>query len=122
LSTQPSRTAPSLRAPLAGVSTLLLVSLILGASLNATKPAVRYAGPDRAVERAAFRPLTASLAKAVRRMVGSDQHKPCLYASARVAFADAGQARSLWTPADAPAPAVALLRVWLLDLPPPAAA
>jgi len=111
-----------MRAPLAGVSALLVVSLFLGASLNAAKPALGSAQRETMSERAAVRQLTASLAKAVRQLVGSDQHKPCLYTPAALLGATARPA-ALMAGADAgPVPSVPLLRAALLDLPPPARA
>jgi hypothetical protein len=115
-----SRTGPALRARLAGISALLVVSLFLGASLNAAKPAVREAARDSAAERMAVRELTVSLARAVRHLVGSDQHKPCLNAvPGRPISIAIRAARPVCDERRSP-PVVMLLRTGLLDLPPPA--
>ena len=119
MTTEPTKSATGLRAPLAGVSALLVVSLFLGATLTA-KPAIRDAGRDNAVERAAVRQLTASLAKAVRQLVGSDQHKPGLHTVALVGLG-AERLAALPRPIEtARRPLIPLLRATLLDLPPPA--
>lgn len=112
------RPAPPLRTPLAGVSTLLLVSLFLGAAMNAAKPAAaefRHGGFDRI----AVGQVTATFARAVRRLVG-DQHRPALNPFAHPARRPA-DAR-IFPDATTTLPAVALLRSALLDLPPPALA
>ncbi len=108
-----------MRAPLAGVSALLVVSLFLGASINASKPVVGQTVRDAAADRVAVRELTASLARAVRHLVGSDQHKPCLQIAtdrrSRVTSLTGDRIRN-----DAGGPrGMKLLRSDLLDLPPP---
>lgn len=119
MTTNVSRTAPALRAPLAGVSALLVVTLFLGASLNAAKPAMGQTTRDSAAERVAVRQLTVSLARAVRHLVGSDQHKPCIqaWAGGQAAVSDAEIIR-VRIEREMPPP-VALLGTNLLDLPPP---
>jgi hypothetical protein len=110
-----------MRSALAGASALMVVALVLGADLKAARPAVRDLQRDAAVERAAVRHLTASLARAVRDLVGPQSHKSAIHAfvatdvgSAEVAGAvRAGFAPERASPLD-------LLRAALLDLPPPA--
>lgn len=112
------RPAPPIRTPLAGISTLLLVSLFLGAAINAAKPAAaefRHGGFDRV----AVNQVTATFAKAVRRLVG-DQHRPALNPFNRSIGRQADAA--IFPDSTAALPAVPLLRSALLDLPPPALA
>ena len=119
LTTNESRSVAIARGPLAGISALLVFSLFLGVSLNAGKPAMQERARDTAAERVAVRQLTASLARAVRHLVGSDQHKPCLN---RLAAFGPGVAELARVPVMARVeclPPVPLLRTGLLDLPPP---
>ncbi len=109
-----------MRAPLAGISALLVFSLFLGASLNAAKPAFQESTRNAGGERVAVRQFTASLARAVRHLVGSDQHKPSLQARATGSVSIAERSLRPIRDERASAPTVLLLRTNLIDLPPPA--
>jgi hypothetical protein len=115
-----SRSAATVRGPLSGISALLVFSLFLGVSLNAAKPAMQGPTPGSAAERIAVRQLTASLARAVRHLVGSDQHKPCLHPLADGGHGIVLLARRPVRDERLLPPGVMLLRSGLLDLPPPA--
>ena len=120
MTTDRSRSSAPLRAPLASVSALLVVSLFLGASLANAKPALREATRNAAAERVAVRQLTDSLARAVRHLVGSDQHKPCLRAAIPGSIGIAARAAAPVADERETTPPIALPRKGLLVLPPPA--
>lgn len=115
-----TRPASTLRGPLTSVSALLVVGLLVGTSLRVVQPAVGQVHRDAGTDRAAVRQLTATLAAAVRDMVGSDRHKPALR-SVRWVDSARGAAARVVTAGGVPAPERMLLRTELLDLPPPAA-
>ena len=119
MATSEPRAGQTLRAPLAGVSALLVFSLFFGASLNASGPAMQESRRE-AGERIAARQLTVTLARAVRQLVGSDQHKPCLHAAAHGPVSIAERASRPVRDERLVTPGVMLLRTSLIDLPPPA--
>lgn len=113
---QSPRTAPTLRGPLAGVSALLVFSLLLSATLNVSSPGVepRRESPT---ERVAVREAAPVAVRAVRRPTRTDNHRPCV----RMAAVCRAAARAPIAPALAELVPLrpALLRPALLDLPPP---
>ena len=109
------------RAPLAGVSALLVFGLLMSVSLSAVKPAVGESRRDPVSERVAVRQISASLVKAVRRLAAADRHNPCATMVVRPA-GEGPTAPSLTARTDGVRPAPALLRAAILDLPPPARA
>lgn len=114
------RPASPLRGPLSGVSALVVVGLLLGASFRALEPAVREVQRETGADRIAVRQISATLAKAVRELVGSDTHKPCAHQPSGLTVAAATLGRALATWLSAIMPSQRLLRTELLDLPPPA--
>ena len=115
-----ARPATSLRVHLAGISALVVVGFVLGSSFGAVRFAAPASESDRVAERAAVRELTATFAKAVRQLVGSDQHKPIGHA-AIVAGCAAGITAAATLATISPDVIVRSdIRLEQLDLPPPA--
>lgn len=112
---------PTARAAIAGLSALLVVSLVLGASFNGTDHATRDAQRESHRDLATARQFTASFAKVVRQLVGRDMHKPVMLNRGPSDLSDdlAGPARR--EPARTIAQAAQLVRVERLALPPPRA-
>lgn len=115
----PARSGPALRAPLAGLSALLVFGLLVS-TFQGGAPAAGELRRESPPERLAVRQLTSSIVKAARHLVGSDSHKPCVKTPAIAARS----ARSLIQPvAGAEAPGAfhpPRLRAEMIDLPPPA--
>jgi hypothetical protein len=109
------------RAAFIGLSALLVMGVVLGASLRPVEAVAATRESERAQTPA--RQFSATLAKAVRELVGGEHHKPALAGRGPVKVAE-----------PLPAPAVPgtvcegcqgsrhTVRVESLDLPPPAAA
>jgi len=97
-----------------------MVGLLVGTSLRAMDPGIRDHHRDSGTERAAVRQLTATLARAVRELVGSDTHKPSTSQSVRSGMGEALTHGRQLAPSDPPALRGRHLRTELLDLPPPA--
>jgi hypothetical protein len=115
-----ARPATSLRVHLAGISALVVVGFVLGSSLGTVRFAAQASEGERVSERAAVRELAATFAKAVRQLVGSDQHKPIGHA-AIVAGCAAGISAAVTLASASPDFIVrSEVRLELLDLPPPA--
>jgi len=116
-----TRSASTFRGPLTSVSALLVVGLLVGTSLRVMDPVIRSHHRDSGTERAAVRQLTATLARAVRELVGSDTHKPSAGQSVRTGLGEALAHGRQIAPSDPPSIRGRHLRTELLDLPPPAA-
>jgi hypothetical protein len=112
---------PTARAAIAGLSALLVVSLVLGASFNGADHTTR--DPQRETHRdlASARQFTASLAKAVRQLVGGDTYKPALHSRGPSDLGDDIASPAMRRPEQAIAQAAQLVRVERLALPPPSA-
>jgi hypothetical protein len=117
LDPQTRQTSP--RSAFSGICTLLAVGLLVGASLSAVQPGIRDLGRDTAVERAAVRNLTVTLARAVRDFVG-DKTKPAKLPAARGPLSKPAPAWRIAPTVERLGSAPLSLRVELLDLPPPA--
>jgi hypothetical protein len=120
MTTSQTRTRSGLRSALAGASALVVVALVLGSDLKPVRPAAREFQRESAVERAATRHLTASLARAVRELVGGQAHTPAIHTPLGIDLGLALRPGSNLPAASAEhfAPVI-LLRAALLDLPPP---
>jgi hypothetical protein len=120
MTTGQAKARSNMRSALAGASALVVVALVLGADLKAARPLVRDLQRDNVVDRSAARHLTATLARAVRELVGQQSEQPAIHAapgldlgpvdSVRV-FARAGP--------ETGARVLNLVRPALLNLPPP---
>jgi hypothetical protein len=105
------------RTAVSGITALLLVGLLTGSAF-ATPPGAR--ARDISQERIAVREITTSITRAVRELVGSDHHKPCLTLAYPVRSQSLRDARPGVRPAAFPATAACHVEVQFLDLPPPA--
>jgi hypothetical protein len=106
------------RSAFGSLCSLLVVSLLVGASLSAVEPGIRDLGRDTANQRLAVRHLTVSVARAVRQLVG-EKHQ-----AGQEPARNAGAIRpvlcSTVSASEHAGPRVAPIRVELLNLPPPA--
>lgn len=111
-----------MRSALAGASALVVIALVLGSDLKAGRPIGRDLQRDCQVERAVVRQFTASLARAVRDLVGGQKEKSAIHAHFGVDLGVVevtGAAIGAWASGR---PHAAMLRCSLLDLPPPTCA
>jgi len=108
-----------LRAPLAGISALLVVSLVMGAHLRAVRPLAAEPARDSLTQRAVLRHLASVPVKVIRQDAELERHKPVSLtanpAVPRPTFCPRGTAAVVQIGISAPP----TLRAELLDLPPP---
>jgi hypothetical protein len=114
------RSGSNLRAPLAGISALLVVSLVMGAHLRAVRPGVGEVSRESLSERTVIRHLAQTAAKATREPSASDRHKPGSLTANPAAPRPTGAARGMAAVSPIAEPQAPVLRAELLDLPPPA--
>ncbi|MEX2219059.1 MAG: hypothetical protein WD749_09900 [Phycisphaerales bacterium] len=107
------------RATIAGLSALLVVGVLLGASLSGAETAALGARSEAAHrDRLAPRQFAASLARAVRELVGEPQ-KPVLQPAWVAVAPSAIRIEAAPTEAAPLAAPIARIALALLDLPPP---
>lgn len=117
--TSPYTTSPA-RGTRSSVSAVLIVGLLIGVAVSSFKPGLRGLSRDAESQGQVTRQITATLARAVRELVGSDLHRPAVATSAsklgRIVRPTIAEVQ-----AGARMPAASMLREALLALPPPAA-
>jgi hypothetical protein len=107
----PNRTAR------AGLSTALIVGLLIGVTIASVRPGISAAARDGTSQRQATRHLAQSLARVVRELASAEKNRP---AFTWVRAARPGQALSCGSCDVSAKPlAACLLREGLLSLPPP---
>jgi hypothetical protein len=110
---------PATRTALAGLSALLVVGVILGTTLATVEPGFRDAGRESHRDLTPARQFKASLAKAVRQLVG-DHHKPAILERNALAARAGTEVQTPSISGEPKSVPSTLVRVELLNLPPPA--
>jgi hypothetical protein len=113
---------PAARAAFAGLSALLVVGVIMGSSLKNLEPALRESGRESTHrDLTPARQFSATLAKAVRHLVGGDQIKPAIQERCGVAVVSSAGHRITPRAIEGERTPPSLVRLALLNLPPPVA-
>lgn len=102
------------------MSAVIIVGLLIGVAVSSFKPGLRGIVRDAESQGQVTRHITATLARAVRELVGSDHHRPAIAVAATFVEREPRLA-TLVAGNHTPGATTRLLRESLLALPPPAA-